>query len=191
MLGLKKKRRRELMRTPLSADSIAIVRRNVPYVAKLAPDDQTELQGLMQVFLDEKRFEGCAGLEITDEIRVTIAAQACDRHSNLVGYLQARTPQAPVHPRLPACIRCEGPSHERRARRDRRSRGPCRRVVGARQHRVVVGCCASGRVRCPRRPQRGVPRVCAPVGPGRLWGTWSSNAPKAFDVPRVGTSAQR
>ena len=31
----------------------------------------------MQVFLDEKRFEGCAGLEITDEIRVTLAAQAC------------------------------------------------------------------------------------------------------------------
>ena len=31
----------------------------------------------MQVFLDEKRFEGCGGLEITDEIRVTIAAQAC------------------------------------------------------------------------------------------------------------------
>jgi hypothetical protein len=77
VFGLKKKRRRELMRTPLSAEAIAIVRRNVPYVAKLGPEDQTELQGLMQVFLDEKRFEGCAGLEITDEVRVTIAAQAC------------------------------------------------------------------------------------------------------------------
>ncbi len=30
----------------------------------------------MQVFLDEKRFEGCGGLEVTDEIRLTIAAQA-------------------------------------------------------------------------------------------------------------------
>ena len=29
------------------------------------------------MFLAEKRFEGCGGLEITDEIRVTIAAQAC------------------------------------------------------------------------------------------------------------------
>ena len=36
-----------------------------------------ELQGLIQVFLTEKVFEGCDGLEITDEIRVTIAAQAC------------------------------------------------------------------------------------------------------------------
>lgn len=31
----------------------------------------------MQVFLAEKRFEGCAGLQLTDEIGVTIATQAC------------------------------------------------------------------------------------------------------------------
>jgi Mlc titration factor MtfA (ptsG expression regulator) len=29
------------------------------------------------VFLAEKHFEGCGGLALTDEIRVTIAAQAC------------------------------------------------------------------------------------------------------------------
>ena len=49
----------------------------MPYVDKLTSEDQSELQGLIQVFLAEKRFEGCAGLEITDEIRLTIAAQAC------------------------------------------------------------------------------------------------------------------
>lgn len=32
---------------------------------------------MIHVFLHEKHFEGCAGLRITDEIRVTIAAQAC------------------------------------------------------------------------------------------------------------------
>ena len=32
---------------------------------------------MIQVFLDEKEFEGCGGLTITDEIRVTIAAHAC------------------------------------------------------------------------------------------------------------------
>ena len=31
----------------------------------------------MQVFLDEKDFIGCETQEITDEVRVTIAAQAC------------------------------------------------------------------------------------------------------------------
>lgn len=43
----------------------------------LSPDEQRELEGDIQVFLDEKSFEGCGGLEMTDEIRVTIAAQAC------------------------------------------------------------------------------------------------------------------
>ena len=36
-----------------------------------------ELEGLVQIFLDEKSFEGCGGLKITDEIRITIAAYAC------------------------------------------------------------------------------------------------------------------
>ena len=35
------------------------------------------LEGLILVFLAEKRFVGCAGLELTDAMRVTIAAQAC------------------------------------------------------------------------------------------------------------------
>jgi len=37
---------------------------------------RSELGGLINVFLAEKHFEGCGGLEITDEIKVTIAAQA-------------------------------------------------------------------------------------------------------------------
>ena len=77
MFGMKSRRRQELMQRPLPAEWLRIVHRNVPYVETLSPEDQTELQGLMQVFLDEKNFEGCGGLEITDEIRVTIAAQAC------------------------------------------------------------------------------------------------------------------
>jgi len=32
---------------------------------------------MMQVFLEEKQWEGCGGLDLSDEIRVTIAAQAC------------------------------------------------------------------------------------------------------------------
>ena len=43
----------------------------------LSPEEQQELQGDILVFLDEKSFEGCGGLAMTDEIQVTIAAQAC------------------------------------------------------------------------------------------------------------------
>lgn len=73
-----KKRRREKLRSkPLSDKQRAIVRRNVPYVARLSADDQRELEGHMQVFLAEKTFEGCGGLVMTNEIKLTIAAQAC------------------------------------------------------------------------------------------------------------------
>lgn len=40
-------------------------------------DLQLQLKKRMQVFLAEKNFIGCAGLEITDEMRITISAQAC------------------------------------------------------------------------------------------------------------------
>jgi Mlc titration factor MtfA (ptsG expression regulator) len=73
----KKKRREELRATPLPEAFIAIIERNVPYVHRLSDADREELYGHVQVFLAEKSFEGCGGLELTDEIKVTIAAQAC------------------------------------------------------------------------------------------------------------------
>ena len=54
-----------------------MIERNVAFFHRLSVNDKAELLGHIQVFLAEKRFEGCAGLELTDEIRVTIAAQAC------------------------------------------------------------------------------------------------------------------
>jgi MtfA peptidase len=72
----KKHRRAELRKQPLTDDERAILSRNVPYLAKLDAADRSELEGLVRIFLAEKNFEGCAGLELTDEIRLTIAAQA-------------------------------------------------------------------------------------------------------------------
>jgi Mlc titration factor MtfA (ptsG expression regulator) len=54
-----------------------IVAANVLLDARLPAGDRIELRRRMQVFLAEKRFEGVGGLEMTDEIRVTVAAQAC------------------------------------------------------------------------------------------------------------------
>lgn len=53
------------------------VRKNVIHYSLLEDAERAELQAMMQVFLEEKEWEGCGGLELTDEIRVTIAAQAC------------------------------------------------------------------------------------------------------------------
>ena len=54
-----------------------IVRQNVPLTRELSDPSFERLLKVMQVFLRRKRFEGAGGLEVTDEMRVTIAAQAC------------------------------------------------------------------------------------------------------------------
>jgi len=53
------------------------MRANVVHYCVLDETERTELRALMQVFIKEKYWEGCGGLELTDEIRITIAAQAC------------------------------------------------------------------------------------------------------------------
>ncbi len=70
-------RRKRLMTEPLEPGWLAIIERNVPYYHRLGLDMRRRMQGLVQVFLDEKLFEGCGGIEISDEIRVTVAAHAC------------------------------------------------------------------------------------------------------------------
>ncbi|HEY6111403.1 MAG TPA: M90 family metallopeptidase [Chthoniobacterales bacterium] len=73
----KERRRRQLRSEPSPDEWLAIVRRNIRFFQRLSRSDQTELLGHIQIFVAEKRFEGCGGLELTDEIVVTIAAQAC------------------------------------------------------------------------------------------------------------------
>lgn len=77
MFSSRRKRRDRVRNRPFPPQWLDTLERNVAYYRLLTADEQAELRGHIQVFLDEKRFEGCGGLEITDEIRVTIAAQAC------------------------------------------------------------------------------------------------------------------
>ncbi len=74
---LKRRRRRNLRGQPIPRAWRSTLTSNLPVFRRLPPEDQTELLGHVQVFLGEKQFEGCGGLELTDEIRLTIAAQAC------------------------------------------------------------------------------------------------------------------
>jgi Mlc titration factor MtfA (ptsG expression regulator) len=78
MFGLLKQgRRRRLRAQSFPTEWRATIERNVLFFPRLSPADQAELLGSIQVFVAEKHFEGCAGLTISDEIRLTIAAQAC------------------------------------------------------------------------------------------------------------------
>jgi Mlc titration factor MtfA (ptsG expression regulator) len=76
LLAVKRRRWLRLRALPFPEAWRALVARNVPLYAKLPSVHQRELEGHTQVILGEKRFEGCDGLELTDEIRVTIAAHA-------------------------------------------------------------------------------------------------------------------
>ncbi|HZW10263.1 MAG TPA: M90 family metallopeptidase [Phycisphaerales bacterium] len=73
----RRRRRQRAARRPFPAAWLAILEGRFPYWARLLPAQRDELQRHIRVFLAEKAFEGCAGLEITDEMRVLIAAQAC------------------------------------------------------------------------------------------------------------------
>lgn len=75
--ALRRARRDRLLHQPLPDQWAAILERNVPISRRLPPELRRSLDGLVNVFLAEKGFEGCAGLEINDEIRVTVAGSAC------------------------------------------------------------------------------------------------------------------
>jgi len=70
-------RRKRLLSQSFPPEWEEILNRNVALYRYLPEPLKKELQGHINVFLGEKTFEGCGGLEINDEIRVTIAAQAC------------------------------------------------------------------------------------------------------------------
>jgi Mlc titration factor MtfA (ptsG expression regulator) len=70
-------RRLRVRRQPFPAPWRHILRERVPYFRSLPADLQLQLKKHVQVFLAEKPVIGCAGLVVDDEMRVTIAAQAC------------------------------------------------------------------------------------------------------------------
>lgn len=71
------RRREQLRQRPFPAAWRQILRRRLPFLRRMPVDLQLQLKRHIQVFLAEKPFIGCAGLTVNDEMRVTIAAQAC------------------------------------------------------------------------------------------------------------------
>ena len=61
---------------PLPATAIDVLTRNIPIYSRMPADLQAQLQRLVVQFLHQKKFIACGGLELDDEMRVTIAGQA-------------------------------------------------------------------------------------------------------------------
>lgn len=79
MLGrwLRDNRRRRLSSQPFPEEWRGYLETNVAQYSRLAVADQDLLRYNLRIFVAEKWWEGCGGLELTDEMRVTVAAQAC------------------------------------------------------------------------------------------------------------------
>ncbi|MDB9374374.1 M90 family metallopeptidase [Nodularia sphaerocarpa] len=72
-----KQRRNRVKRRPFPPLWTAIIENHLPIYLQLSPDERRRLQGHIQIFLAEKQFIGCGGLQVTEEMKLTIAAVAC------------------------------------------------------------------------------------------------------------------
>lgn len=77
MTGLFRALRRRAVKARLVPPSwLKVIKKRVPYVALLNDQERRRFVEMLNVFLDEKTFIGARGFEVTEEVRVVLAAQA-------------------------------------------------------------------------------------------------------------------
>jgi MtfA peptidase len=91
-------RDRSLRNKPFPTLWLPILESGLPVYSSLSQDEQARLRQLIQQFIARKRFYGCGGLTITDEMRVTIAAEACLLLTNKGGALYPKLYYVLVYP---------------------------------------------------------------------------------------------
>jgi hypothetical protein len=69
--------RRVALAEPLPPEALALLERRVPLYRALPETHRPALHRAIREFLHDRAFIGCQGLEITEEMRLVIAAQAC------------------------------------------------------------------------------------------------------------------
>lgn len=74
---LRQQKRKKLLATPLSPQQREVLARLVPIVARLPEPLRPKLEGKINLFLDQVTFRGNRGLEVSDDMRLAISAQAC------------------------------------------------------------------------------------------------------------------
>jgi Mlc titration factor MtfA (ptsG expression regulator) len=72
----KARRRQSLLEEPFYPEWREILERNVAVYGRLSADEQSRLERAVQVIVNERSFEGLRGMEISDEVCITIAGQA-------------------------------------------------------------------------------------------------------------------
>ena len=62
---------------PFPRKWLAFLQKNVAHYRFLSESEKKKLRDDIRIFIAEKHWEGCGGLKMTDEIKVTIAGMAC------------------------------------------------------------------------------------------------------------------
>ena len=70
------RRRRHILSEPFPDEWLPILRHNVYHYGNLTADEQARLRDTARILVAEKNWEGCRGLTLSDEMKVTIAAEA-------------------------------------------------------------------------------------------------------------------
>lgn len=73
----RKKKRKQLLASPLTDRQRATVHRLVPIVQRLPDHLHPRLEGKINLFLDQITFRGQNGVEVSEDMKLSIAAQAC------------------------------------------------------------------------------------------------------------------
>ena len=71
------RRRRAIANTHIDADLWQRIIGGLPFLRGLTENDLARLRELAVLFLSEKTMDGAGGLELSNEIRLSIALQAC------------------------------------------------------------------------------------------------------------------
>jgi Mlc titration factor MtfA (ptsG expression regulator) len=73
---LARRRRARILAGPFPNEWNGYLERNVPLYAQLNDRERADLRDCIRILVAEKHWDGCGGLVMTDEIEVTVAAQA-------------------------------------------------------------------------------------------------------------------
>lgn len=75
--AVRARRRTARFSEPFPPEWRALLEQALPLYRRIPPNLRLELEPVVRAFLTDVRFIGCRGLEVTDEMRLVIAIQAC------------------------------------------------------------------------------------------------------------------
>jgi Mlc titration factor MtfA (ptsG expression regulator)/Flp pilus assembly protein TadD len=93
------RRRQKLLEQPMPAAWRDFLQRNVAIYSRLSAAEKSRLEAAVVIIVAERRFVGCGGLTVTDEMKVTIAAQAALLLLGEGGYYFDKVPTIFIFPR--------------------------------------------------------------------------------------------